>query len=94
MFLINTHIADFFQSIFGQTWLNPTTLSKDIGDFFILEHYGHTRQAWPHPRKKITNKFWLPWISYYMQKVKFLLHIVFEIIKFKKLCNLIAQEHF
>ena len=36
----------------------------------------------------------LPWMSYYMQKANFLLQIVFEILEFKKLCNLIGLEHF
>ena len=29
-----------------------------------------------------------------MQKVNFLPQIVFELLKFKKLCNLTGQEHF
>ena len=29
-----------------------------------------------------------------MQKMKFIPQIVFEIVKFKKSCNLIGQEHF
>ena len=36
----------------------------------------------------------LPWISYYMQKAKFLPKKVFEISKIKKLCNLIGLENF
>ena len=30
----------------------------------------------------------------YKQKMKIILQIVFEILKFKKFCNLIGREHF
>ena len=36
----------------------------------------------------------LPWISNYIQKKNIIPQIVFEILKFKKSCNLICGEHF
>ena len=47
-----------------------------------------------HTQEKFMNKLQLPRISYYMQKENFLLQIVFEILKFKKLCNLTGLEYF
>ena len=44
--------------------------------------------------KNFIIKLQLPWISYYMQKSNFLPKIVFEILKFKKLCNLIGLEYY
>ena len=29
------HIVHLFQSTFGQAWLNPTTLSRDIGNLLF-----------------------------------------------------------
>ena len=36
----------------------------------------------------------LPWIPNYMQKMNITPRIVFEILKFKKFCNLAGREHF
>ena len=29
------HTVDLFQNTFGQTWLNPTTISRDIGKLLL-----------------------------------------------------------
>ena len=41
-----------------------------------------------------TEKLQFPWTTYYNQKPNFLPQIIFEILKFKKLYNLIGREHF
>ena len=46
------------------------------------------------PKKNFKIKLQLPLISYDMQKVNFLPQKVLEILKFKKLYNLIGPEHF
>ena len=47
-----------------------------------------------HTQENFVIKLQLLWISYYMQKANFLPQIVFEILKFKKICNLIGLEYF
>ena len=47
-----------------------------------------------HTREKFQIKLQFQWISSYMQKAKFLPQIVFEILKFKKLCYLIGLDYF
>ena len=39
----------FILENFGSSLPNTTILSRDIAN--LLEHYGHGRHAWPHPRK-------------------------------------------
>ena len=80
------HIADLFQSTFGQPWLNPTTLSRDIGDFLFQSTMGKPGMP-DHTQEKLRD-------SYYMQKRNFLPQIAFEILTIKKLCNMIGGEHF
>ena len=46
------------------------------------------------PKKIFIIKSQLSWTSYYMQKANFLPQIVFEILKFRKLCNLIGLGYF
>ena len=35
-----------------------------------------------------------PWMSKYMHKINFIAQCFFEILKFKKVCNLIGQDNF
>ena len=92
-FFFEIHIADSFQSTFGQAGLNQQPF-PDILTIFYFRALWACQACLPTPKKNFIIKLQLPWISYYMQKSNFLPKIVFEILKFKKLCNLIGLEYY
>ena len=92
-FFFKIHIADSFHSSFGQAWLNQ----QPFPEIMVIWYF---RVLWAcqacltTTNKNFMIKLQFPWISYYMQKENFLPQLSFEILKFKKLCNLIGWEHF
>ena len=91
--LFKIHIADLFQSTFGQTWLNPTILSGDIGNLLFQSTMDMPGMP-DHTEQKLHDQIVASMDILLHAKSKLLPQIVFEILKFKKLYNLIGQEHF
>ena len=92
-FFFKIHIADSFHSTFGQAWLNQ----QPFPEILVIWHFrvlSACQACLTTPNKNFTIKLQFPWISYYMQKENFIPQLIFEISKFKKLCNLIGWEHF
>ena len=91
-FFFKIHIADLFQRTLGKACLKQQSFPE-----ILLICYFRALWAWQvcltTSKKNFMIKLLLRWISYYMQKAKFLPQIVFEILKFKKLGNLIGLEY-
>ena len=92
-FSFKIHTADLFSSTFGQAWLNKQPFPEILAICYFRALWAC--QAYlTTPKKNFMIKLQLPWISYCMQKANYLPQIVFEILKFKQLCNLIGLEYF
>ena len=92
-FFFKIHIADLHQNTFGQASLNPTTLSRDIGN--LLFQSTMSMPGIPDHTQEKLHAQTVAFIDILLHpKTNFLPQIVFEILKLKKLCNLIDQEHF
>ena len=88
-FSFKIHIADLFQSTFGQAWLDQQLLPAILAICYFRALW--TCQA---PNKNFMIKLQLLWVSFYIQKANFLPQILFEISKSKKLWNLTGLECF
>ena len=79
------HFKKISQTLHMQQINKITQPSQRYCCFVILESLGQTQQIL-HLK--------LPWISNYMQKINIILQTVSDILKFKKSCNMICEEHF
>ena len=85
----------FILAHFWTSLTKPTTLPGDINIFLFQSTVGMSGIPDNHKKNFMIKQIYIfPQISYYMQKANFLPQIVFEILKFRKICNLIGLEYF
>ena len=70
-FFFKIHIADLFQSTFGQHWLNQQPF-PDILAICYFRGLRACQSCLTTPNKNVMIKLQLLWTSYYMQKANFL----------------------
>ena len=81
-------------------WLHPknqysnSNLSEDTNNLFIQSTLGMAGHAWPNPTKITWSKFSFHKSLIPGKKMNFIPQIVFNILKFKQLYNIIGKKHF
>ena len=77
-FFFKIHIAELFQSSFGQALLNQQPFPEILAICYLRALWAG-QACLTTPKKNFMIKLQFPWISYYMQKANFLPQIVFDI---------------